>query len=610
MTRRQMHRRLRARLRDDERGFTLLETIIAVTVIFGSILTLAYASLASFRYQGIARQRQTANGVAAQVMEQVRGLAYDTVTAGLLETDLTGDPNIVSCSGVYRFLSCSAGSDTGSGEAIVSSPGLTTTTPLVPHRSTSSTWIEANGVTYDWATYVTRDDAATEAPYRVTVVITWTSGVTAGVSSSVRVQSLFWSPEGCLSTTTHPFAAPCQPFFLANATVPNGSLDVEGTLGGTTFSKLKIALMGTSTTVQQEQISSAEGSVHTVEATVTDATTRSAGGITATTDADGDPNTLAAAYSRKRCGTELTCSGGTLTSPTSPPDNYIQITVPTTTTGESDSAVTANAASPCPPAAISATAQTDSQPCSGAVVQQASMMSGVAHLHDLVVDVGDAEIVRAAAQVTNSAKAFVERVNNPAPAGSGCTPAASTDGCVSASASRTYGNIRLGGLPEEIEWRAGDPFDSGSCLGFFVSLVSYADSATAAAGDGAPASVANLPSGNLHYYDQATGSCTSVALSSAAITGLNTSYTTTQNVDGVNVTVTIGTVVDGMVAASSTVSATGSPQTDASAQVISPRVTITYTITTPGQTILDVTESITLGTLTADATYAPAPSAA
>jgi hypothetical protein len=243
-------------------------------------------------------------------------------------------------------------------------------------------------------------------------------------------------------------------------------------------------------------------------------------------------------------------------------------------------------------------------------VQQASMISGFAHLHDLAADLGDAEIVRAAAQVTNSAKAFAERVNNPAPAGSVCAPAVSTDGCVSATASRTYGNLRLGALPEEIEWRAGDPFDSGSCLGFFVSMTTYSDSATASAGSGAPAPVANLPSGNLHYYNQATGSCSTIALSSAAITGLSTSYTTTQNVDGVNVTVTINTVVDGMVAASSTTSSSGSPQTDASAQVVAPRITIQYLITSPGQTIMDVTESMTLGTLTADATYAAAPSAA
>src|SRR5512143_386896 len=125
MTRRQLQRRFQARLVGDERGFTLLETIIAITVIFGSLTTLAYAATASLHYQDIARQRQSANGLAAQIMEEVRGLAYTKITSGLSSTDLTGDSNIVSCSGVYRFLSCTAGSEPGAGEKIVSSAGLT-----------------------------------------------------------------------------------------------------------------------------------------------------------------------------------------------------------------------------------------------------------------------------------------------------------------------------------------------------------------------------------------------------------------------------------------------------------------------------------------------------
>jgi type II secretory pathway pseudopilin PulG len=36
--------RIHARLHDDERGFSLIETVIAITIIFGSLITLAMSA--------------------------------------------------------------------------------------------------------------------------------------------------------------------------------------------------------------------------------------------------------------------------------------------------------------------------------------------------------------------------------------------------------------------------------------------------------------------------------------------------------------------------------------------------------------------------------------
>lgn len=80
--------RVRARLHTDERGFTLLETIIAITIIFSALLALAYTATIGFTYESLARQKQTATGIADQIMEQARGLAWDRITAGHLSTDL------------------------------------------------------------------------------------------------------------------------------------------------------------------------------------------------------------------------------------------------------------------------------------------------------------------------------------------------------------------------------------------------------------------------------------------------------------------------------------------------------------------------------------------
>ena len=63
-------------------------------------------------------------------------------------------------------------------------------------------------VTY--STYVTNDDP-TINPYRVTVIVEWASGaIAAAPNNSVRVQSLFWSPDGCVSSITHPSRRPAS----------------------------------------------------------------------------------------------------------------------------------------------------------------------------------------------------------------------------------------------------------------------------------------------------------------------------------------------------------------------------------------------------------------
>jgi type II secretory pathway pseudopilin PulG len=597
-----------------QRGFTLIETVIAITVIFGELTALAYTVTASLSYQDIARQRQAANGIANKIMEDIRGLAYDKITAGLLSTDLSGDPNIVSCSGVSRFLSCSPGSEPGSGENIVTGPGLTTTVPLVPHSSSTSpnTNPVVNNVAYTWSTYVTQDPLISNAPYRVTVIVTWAGGHAAG-SKLVRVQSLFWSPIGCLNSSTHPFSAPCQPFFLGNATVPNGDVTVSGTVQGTSFSSLDILLMGATASVQQEQVASATASTHSIGASLVDTATTTAGGISGSVHVDGDPSTGVGPYQRVRCGTEITCSGATLTSPSAGGSNQVSLTVPTTTSGESDAAITANSSNPCPPSSVSSTAETDGLPCAGAAVQQGTALVAVATINGATPALGGTNLARVG-NSPNIGWAFADRVTYPSPVGAGCTPAVSTNGCIAVSAGRQYGNLRLGGLPANMT----QPISSGNCtVGgsfYFLTVNSYSDSATAAAGEGTPLATATLPSGTLYYWDQATSSCKSIALNSASLNSLNQSYTTTQNVSGTNVTVTLATVPGSTTAASASAVSTpvtsSSPQptrTDESAQVIAPVITVRYTISVPGLMLMDVTEAINLGTLTLDASYAAAP---
>src|SRR5205807_361579 len=89
-------RDVRRRTRDD-RGFTLIEVMVALGLVFAALVTLAAVVTRSMTYVGFARQRDTANSLADQTMEQLRALPFVTVQAGLDNTDLstTTDTNIL-----------------------------------------------------------------------------------------------------------------------------------------------------------------------------------------------------------------------------------------------------------------------------------------------------------------------------------------------------------------------------------------------------------------------------------------------------------------------------------------------------------------------------------
>ena len=82
MSRRHLIRRIRARLHG-ERGFTILETVIALMVVFASLTALAYTASIGFRYSGYGRDRIQATGIANRIMEDIRGLAYTKITSGI-----------------------------------------------------------------------------------------------------------------------------------------------------------------------------------------------------------------------------------------------------------------------------------------------------------------------------------------------------------------------------------------------------------------------------------------------------------------------------------------------------------------------------------------------
>lgn len=594
--------RLRHRARD-ERGFTLLETIIAVTVMFGSLLALAYTATIGFGYQGLARQRQTANGLANQVMEQVRGLAFSKVQAGLLSTDLSGDSNIVSCSGgVSRFLSCASGSTPGSGEKIVTTAGLSTTVPLVPHRSSTSPNTDPviDGTTYSWSTYVSQDDSVTKAPYRVTVIVTWSGGGVNAPNKLVRVQSLFWSPSGCRSTTAHPFAAPCQAFFYGSTSAPAPSVRIDGSIDQTTFTEGYLYGPLLSATAQQEQISQAQGAWQGTRVDITDGTgSRTAGGSAEATTADSDPATTPGSYSRIRCPTDVTCATGAVN--TAGGNNTLTLTA-APATAESDSTTAASGGNVCPPPP--ATAETDGLTCAGGRVQQTGDLTAVLSLQQ-VGNIGPATVaqIKAAGAATT---AMVQR--NTFPSSNGCSPGSSADGCFGMTAGRTIGTVNLGGLPSTFAPGAGWS-GANAWNGYFLSIVGYQDGLTASVGTDSPLPAASPSQAGTIYYYNGSG-YTSLSVTNASVNGLNASYTTTQTISGTAYTLTVSTDTAGMVAGSTSLSPTSptgnGTRTDVTARVTPPAVKVRYQLS-GGGTSADLTFTVQLGVLEANGSYSAAP---
>ena len=598
--------RIHARLHDDERGFSLVETVIAITIIFGSLITLAMSASTGFRYVGIGREEQAANQIANQLMEQVRGLAFTKITQGLQLSDLDDDPYLVDdqadcggTAGVYRFETCSGGRVVSTN---FSCPIRTTdcSTPIVPNNGT----IGASNdypVDYEWRTYVTNNcPTATSSgctsvdPYKVTVIVEWEgAGTAADGVQRVTTQSLFHSPSGCVSSQTHPFAAPCQPFFYGQAIAPVGQISANGTVSGVDFSGGVITTTGADSTLQIEQVSSGQGGWTQTGTELTTSTGSVLGGATTerSTAADSDPSGTTPAYSATTAGVlgsgsnQFAGSGTTL----------MQVQNAASDTGQAISAMSAGGANACPPVPPLAALETDLLPCGGAFAKQAGTSRIVGHFHGFAADLGDATIV----SIANPSAAMTTFANRIAVTG--------TNGNVQDTASRAYGTIKIGGFPENVTAPTG-------WAGYLVQLSSYQDTVVTTAGTSASVPTATINSGSLSYWN-GTG-YTTVALASNpsyALSNLLVDRSTSVSGHTVEVKVAADSVAMEQVPTTST-TPTGSgsiTRTETKAAIGSPILgTFSYQVLVDGSLVVDLEIDVSLGTLSSKSLYQPAPTAA
>ncbi|MDP8957351.1 MAG: type II secretion system GspH family protein [Actinomycetota bacterium] len=285
------------RLHRDQRGFTVVEAIFALAIIFVVLLGLVYTATIGFSDIALARQRQSANQIANKILEQVRGLSYARIGQGLRTTDQAADnQNIVDCPDGARYYRNCPASDPNA-EKIVHSADLPNEVPLVPHIRDHVPPHYPNA--FKSYVYVTEaKNVPLAGAYRVLVHVTWTSVAREGARNEIVSGSLIYTPEGTTDPTT---GGGTYPFFYGTGSVSRAPVtitpgtDVGGGTGVTglpQWDSLSEDLYGLDANIQQQQFAKAEGkAVMTGARKVVGGIETTSGGATATSTADDDPAT-------------------------------------------------------------------------------------------------------------------------------------------------------------------------------------------------------------------------------------------------------------------------------------------------------------------------------
>ncbi|MCA1727148.1 MAG: hypothetical protein LC722_05715 [Actinobacteria bacterium] len=328
-----------------------------------------------------------------------------------------------------------------------------------------------------------------------------------------------------------------------------------------------------------------QGSVSTSGVTLSSGSTESnAGRVAAASAADNDPSQTNTDYSTANA------TAPSQTFSTSGGGNALSVTLGASNSGTTTSTTSASTARPC-------NAQTDLQPCGISTASQTATLSSALGLNTGFISLGTANLASIASLATSG---ITDRALD-----------ATGDGRVAASATRTIGDVRIGGLPGGLSallvplaWQGylvgvnGATSMVSAQVGVNTSAPSLAVAGTISVWNGvgytnvavAPGSSADIPVAALVIQDPLSpGGLLRLSLSATVRTG-GTATSSTSKV----------------------CSPTTCPntRTAASASAGSPAIVdYTFDVTLAGNSIAHLEVHVDLGTLSADATYQEAPSA-
>jgi prepilin-type N-terminal cleavage/methylation domain-containing protein len=282
---------VRRRVHRDQGGFTLVEMMVALVILFIVMTSVAFTATMGLKYAAVARQRETAGGFAMKHYQEALALPFNAIKQGLnptLDTTYPTDTNIVTNSSICKttlanapcvkvpgVASCGASTcyesvavtPDAAGNACPPSPQATP--PLCQHQVSESAASGSSGVSTSYSTVVyvtTPPTSICNSCYRVVVTTSW---VAAGATKSITYQSLMTNTSGgCLATSSHPFSGPCGSYLNGSAIIPQGSITITpNTSGGTSIQNVNLGRAAVS--VPQDSASSQSSQVSVVQGVAT-----------------------------------------------------------------------------------------------------------------------------------------------------------------------------------------------------------------------------------------------------------------------------------------------------------------------------------------------------
>lgn len=596
-----------------EPGFALVEVLIAFTVLFLALTGVGFELATQYSSVGSSKTEQSGEGVLARALNQVRAVSFTVVAKGLAKSDVAGNAtagctaqastSYVKTSGTtWKLSDPTLSGGKGTGETLVHYSPITSTppAPFYPHRTCPS----VNHVRFTVRTFPTKYSTASTGSsaqwvtrvIRVTVIVSWQPTGRGGPIHLVGQTLVFPKTAACttLGALTHENIAACQPNFTAVSHSGNGSIAVKPAssgpaISGLTFTDFELLLPGTTSSELLTTTASVDG------------TTQASGAeVVPTTSLDQVSRVESKATNNLASGTGIyqtvaITAGASAVSETSSTRSYSITATPSSgDSGTSVSTTSATATRAC--ANFTTTKQTTKLPCGSGKAAQKTTVTLAAQLGAA----GSTTLASVAATSTYKDRVFTSRYAKGQPTLANC-PSTIKYGCITSQAKGGLGTVGLGGLPAAIT-----ALPSGwstyllKLSGFHAKVKAWARSSTSYLTGTLP-KLPTTVAGTLSYYTATNHKYVTLTIGTSAQAPAIPTVTATTGT--LTVSMTAHVVLGGATCTSATTSShPGKPH--ARQCSISPLTgAITYVVTNKTTVIAKFTETISLGAVSATATY-------